>query len=45
MLNDLDRSHIVILRQQTEERRLPARAHTLANGDDDPEIRDWAWPH
>jgi xylulose-5-phosphate/fructose-6-phosphate phosphoketolase len=33
------------LRQQMEERRLAARAYTRAHGDDDPEIRDWAWPY
>jgi xylulose-5-phosphate/fructose-6-phosphate phosphoketolase len=33
------------LRQQMEERRLAARAHTRENGDDDPEIRDWTWPY
>jgi xylulose-5-phosphate/fructose-6-phosphate phosphoketolase len=33
------------LRQQMTERRLAARAYTRANGDDDPEIRDWTWPH
>jgi len=33
------------LRQQMQERRLAARAHTRENGDDDPEIRDWTWPY
>jgi xylulose-5-phosphate/fructose-6-phosphate phosphoketolase len=33
------------VRQQMEERRLAARAYTRANGDDDPEIRDWTWPY
>jgi xylulose-5-phosphate/fructose-6-phosphate phosphoketolase len=33
------------LRQQMQERRLLARAYTRANGDDDPEIRDWTWPY
>ncbi|HEV2590617.1 MAG TPA: phosphoketolase family protein [Gaiellaceae bacterium] len=33
------------LRQHMEERRLAARAYTRAHGDDDPEIRDWKWPH
>jgi len=33
------------LRQKMEERRLAARAYTRANGDDDPEIRDWTWPY
>ncbi len=32
------------LRQQMQERRLAARAYTRANGDDEPEIRDWTWP-
>ncbi len=31
-------------RQELEERRLRARAYTREHGDDDPEIRDWAWP-
>jgi xylulose-5-phosphate/fructose-6-phosphate phosphoketolase len=33
------------LRQQMVERRLAARAYTREHGDDDPEIRDWVWPH
>jgi xylulose-5-phosphate/fructose-6-phosphate phosphoketolase len=33
------------LRQQMDKRRLAARAYTRENGDDDPEIRDWTWPH
>ena len=33
------------LRQEMQERRLRARAYTREHGDDDPEIRDWAWPH
>ena len=33
------------LRQQMQERRLTARAYTRANGDDEPEIRDWTWPY
>jgi xylulose-5-phosphate/fructose-6-phosphate phosphoketolase len=33
------------LRQQMEERRIGARAYTREHGDDDPEIRDWAWPY
>ena len=33
------------LRQHMQERRLAARAHTREHGDDDPEIRDWAWPY
>jgi xylulose-5-phosphate/fructose-6-phosphate phosphoketolase len=33
------------LRQHMEERRLAARAYTRANGDDDPDIRDWTWPY
>jgi len=27
-----------------QERRLAARAYTREHGEDDPEIRDWAWP-
>jgi xylulose-5-phosphate/fructose-6-phosphate phosphoketolase len=33
------------LRQEMEEGRLRARAYTRAQGDDDPSIRDWTWPH
>jgi xylulose-5-phosphate/fructose-6-phosphate phosphoketolase len=33
------------LRQEMEQRRLAARAYTRANGEDDPEIRDWTWPY
>jgi xylulose-5-phosphate/fructose-6-phosphate phosphoketolase len=33
------------LRQEMVDRRLSARAWTRAHGDDDPEIRDWTWPH
>jgi xylulose-5-phosphate/fructose-6-phosphate phosphoketolase len=33
------------LRQQMEERRLEARAHTRAHGEDEPDIRDWSWPY
>jgi xylulose-5-phosphate/fructose-6-phosphate phosphoketolase len=33
------------LRQHMEERRLAARAYTRAQGEDDPEIRDWTWPY
>jgi xylulose-5-phosphate/fructose-6-phosphate phosphoketolase len=33
------------LRQEMEESRLRARAYTRAQGDDDPSIRDWTWPH
>jgi xylulose-5-phosphate/fructose-6-phosphate phosphoketolase len=32
------------LRQEMSDRRLEARAYTRKYGDDDPEIRDWAWP-
>ena len=32
------------LRQEMIDRRLQARAYTREHGDDDPEIRDWAWP-
>jgi xylulose-5-phosphate/fructose-6-phosphate phosphoketolase len=32
------------LRQLMEDRRAAARAYTRAYGDDDPAIRDWAWP-
>jgi xylulose-5-phosphate/fructose-6-phosphate phosphoketolase len=33
------------LRQEMLDRRLSARAWTRAHGDDEPEIRDWTWPH
>ncbi len=33
------------VRQEMQERRLRARAYTREHGDDDPEIRDWTWPH
>jgi xylulose-5-phosphate/fructose-6-phosphate phosphoketolase len=33
------------LRQEMVDRRVRARAHTREHGDDDPEIRDWSWPH
>ncbi len=33
------------LRQEMVDARLAARAYTRAYGDDDPEIRDWTWPH
>ncbi len=33
------------LRQEMVDRRLAARAWTREHGDDDPEIRDWTWPH
>ena len=31
------------LRQEMRDRRLAARAYTREHGEDDPEIRDWAW--
>jgi len=33
------------LRQEMVDRRLTARAWTREHGDDEPEIRDWTWPH
>ena len=33
------------LSQEMVDRRLEARAWTRIHGDDDPEIRDWTWPH
>ena len=33
------------VRQEMVDRRLEARAWTRIHGDDDPEIRDWTWPH
>ena len=33
------------LRQAMEDRRLRARLWTREHGEDDPEIRDWTWPH
>ena len=32
------------VRQQMQDLRLAARAHTRATGEDAPEIRDWRWP-
>jgi xylulose-5-phosphate/fructose-6-phosphate phosphoketolase len=32
------------IRQQMQDLRLAARAHTRATGEDAPEIRDWTWP-
>jgi len=32
------------LRQEMIDRRFAARAHTRTTGDDQPEVRDWAWP-
>jgi len=32
------------VRQEMVDRRLAARAHTRATGEDQPEVRDWAWP-
>ena len=32
------------VRQQMQDRRLAARAHTREFGEDAPEIRDWRWP-
>jgi len=31
------------VRQLMVDRRLQARAHTRAEGEDPPEIRDWTW--
>jgi xylulose-5-phosphate/fructose-6-phosphate phosphoketolase len=33
------------LRQELSDRRIRARAYTREHGEDDPEIRDWVWPH
>jgi xylulose-5-phosphate/fructose-6-phosphate phosphoketolase len=33
------------LRQDMVDRRVRARAYTREHGDDDPEVRDWVWPH
>jgi xylulose-5-phosphate/fructose-6-phosphate phosphoketolase len=33
------------LRQELVDTRLRARAWTREHGDDQPEIRDWTWPH
>jgi xylulose-5-phosphate/fructose-6-phosphate phosphoketolase len=38
-------AHAAHLRQEMVDRRLQARAHTRAYGDDEPEIRDWTWPY
>ncbi|HEX9531056.1 MAG TPA: phosphoketolase family protein, partial [Acidimicrobiales bacterium] len=34
----------VALRQEMADRRLAARAHTRAHGEDDPAISHWVWP-
>ncbi len=31
--------------QDTEDRRLRARAYTREHGEDDPAVRDWTWPY
>jgi xylulose-5-phosphate/fructose-6-phosphate phosphoketolase len=33
------------VRQQMEDKRIAARAYTREYGEDDPEIRDWAWQY
>jgi xylulose-5-phosphate/fructose-6-phosphate phosphoketolase len=33
------------MRQEIKDRRLACRAYTREQGEDPPEIRDWAWPH
>ena len=33
------------LREELEDRRLRARLYTREHGEDEPEIRDWAWPY
>ncbi len=33
------------VRQLMVDKRIEARAHTRLEGEDAPEIRDWAWPH
>jgi xylulose-5-phosphate/fructose-6-phosphate phosphoketolase len=33
------------LRQEMADRRLRARMWTREHGEDDPEVRDWTWPH
>lgn len=35
----------VSLRQEMEDARHRARAHTREHGEDDPEISEWSWPH
>ena len=32
------------VRQAMIDRRLAARAHTRATGEDEPDVRDWSWP-
>ena len=41
----LDRAAPRTCASEMDERRLAARAYTREHGDDDPEIRDWAWPY
>jgi len=33
------------LRQDMIDARIAARAYTRQQGEDDPQIRDWVWPH
>src|SRR4030095_15804053 len=33
------------VRQDMEDQRLRCRAWTRKHGEDDPEIRNWSWPH
>ena len=38
-------SHAVALRQRMQDERVKARAYTRTEGDDEPMLRDWTWPH
>jgi len=38
-------SHAASLRQEMADQRVRCRDYTRAEGEDPPEIRDWAWPH
>ena len=44
-VNYLLSTGVALPRQEMVDRRVRARAHTRAHGDDDPEVRDWVWPH
>jgi xylulose-5-phosphate/fructose-6-phosphate phosphoketolase len=38
-------SRAAALRQHMEDERLRCRAYTRAEGEDAPDVRDWAWAH
>jgi xylulose-5-phosphate/fructose-6-phosphate phosphoketolase len=38
-------SHAASLRQRMEDERVQSRAYTRVEGEDQPAVRDWVWPH